>query len=127
MYDDNKLHRSEFYFSLLQLLRIFSGLINQSMADLKSLAAKSNVIIGGLRSRRSGHFPELAGAAVALENNWDMLVARQAGFGGALLGRIERRLEEIESLRDGVSLLGVLAAYILPGEDLISTLRPLTV
>lgn len=55
MYDNDKLQRSEVYFSLLQLLRIFSEWITSSRADLGKLVEASR---NDLRYYSTTHMPE---------------------------------------------------------------------
>lgn len=106
MYDDTKLQRSAFYFSLLQLLRIFSVLINQTTADMESLAREHLKKLDDVRIGWGvyvGTTWEFAKEAPVIQQNWDAVLALQRQAGSSLVDRISRKVDEIESLRDGVS------------------------
>ncbi|KAI1318210.1 hypothetical protein F5Y16DRAFT_392142 [Xylariaceae sp. FL0255] len=93
MYDNNKLERSELYFGLLHLFRIFSSYINDSMTDFKRMVAMSRDAI---------HHSPSKDAQEIMRKNWDAVADRQKRLGEELLGRINNRIAEIESLRDGL-------------------------
>ena len=95
------------YFTALQVLRIMTEQINETVDCLTTSQPKFDgtinyfVSVGNVSTVDRKH----------LHENWDTLTAimkrRQAG----LLERIQRKTQEVESLRDGVWLLS------LPLED----------
>lgn len=89
MYDDAELRRSRFYFSLLQLLRIFSTSISRSMRDLDELACQFMEA-------------EPVGCRRDIRRDWDIILARHKRSGDQLLERIGQYTEDVKSLRDGV-------------------------
>lgn len=100
MYDTPKLDRSAFYFSLLQLLRIFIVIIKQTTTDLSRVIQDYSE---GL-DRVQGWNPTLqfAEEAPIIQKNWDIVLKRQKDSETLILGLINQKIEEIESLRDGV-------------------------
>ena len=107
MFDDSTLELSEFYFTLLQTLRIASEWINETSRDLAHLVARIDHL----------HFSSddspvsfLSGAAEMKQaqkkvnrENWESVLAHHQSKCSRLLDRIARKQEEIKSLRDGVS------------------------
>jgi hypothetical protein len=105
MYDDVTLKRSEFYFELLQLLRIFSEWISASVSDLEALATDTSQ-----NFRYWGGEP----ATKVVRRNWDIVLELQRKPANELLGCIQRKTAEIESLRDGVSLGLIIPVFSTP-------------
>jgi hypothetical protein len=109
MYDNDDLERSQFYFSLLQMLRIFSEYIIRNMEDLKLAATLSNQKV---RESRMGLIKpgdrvthqDFANASKIVAWNWEAVLALHATEGRALLDRIARHIATVESLRDGVRI-----------------------
>jgi hypothetical protein len=108
MFDNNSFTRSELYFATLQLLRISSEWIRGSMEDLESLAQGTEIYLfeiqAYLRPERDDHDPTTANVARVLRQNWKNVLAHQKRLGKPLLDRIEKKTEEVKSLRDGVGL-----------------------
>jgi hypothetical protein len=108
MFDDagSEFALSEFYFQVLQLLRIASEWIKESMDDLESLVRTLEV------NYIDPHIPEpfllgspQANKAVteAFRQCWTSVMSHQKRHGEALLRRIAKKQEEVKGLRDGVS------------------------
>jgi hypothetical protein len=104
LYDDILMQRSKFYFSTLQLLRIFSGMISAATEDLENLAKSSRIDLNCI-DEIDNHKPtsEFIRAREAAKRNWDAVISHQKKIGSALLDRISKKTVDIESLRDGVS------------------------
>ncbi|KAI1375396.1 hypothetical protein F4677DRAFT_460836 [Hypoxylon crocopeplum] len=80
MYDDDDLKRSQFYFSLLQLLRIFSEWITRNMDDLKLVAERSvarNEVPSILAACTGGYDAkeDFENAAKIVTRNWDFVLS----------------------------------------------------
>jgi hypothetical protein len=105
MFDNNSFSRSELYFTTLQLLRISSEWIRGGMEDLESVAEASvwdyNLPYGN-RVKRSPDDPTTLNICRVLQQNWKNVISHQKGLGKPLLHRIEKKTEEVKSLRDGV-------------------------
>jgi len=108
MYDSSRLQRSDLYFEMLQILRIFSGSIAQSITDLERLAGH----VRYCQECGLWKFPweELKeqDAVKVINFNWNKVVSMQKKAASAALHQIERKNEEIKSLRDGVSSYRIL-------------------
>jgi hypothetical protein len=97
---DESFEISKDYFTVLQLLRIFAECIQQSMDDLRAMQSEffSQYPTGNL-----SHCRHLSLAARrVLAQNWETVVDSQGEIGKRLLVRIDRKTEEVKSLRDGV-------------------------
>lgn len=119
MYDDTGTGcaLSESYFSILQILRIASEWVKESMDDLERLVAKIEEFYFFLDSIEGSQFvkndaflrldpahPEEAIASIkAFKESWAKVVSYQQEIDRALQARIEKKSEEIKTLRDGVS------------------------
>ncbi|CAI6340025.1 unnamed protein product [Periconia digitata] len=105
MYDDEKLQQSALYFSLLQLLRIFSESIERNVSDLENLVGKSQT---NLKERAVWYYQrsdEINREIATITQNWDVVLYRHKKAADALLARILRKTDDIKSLQDGVSWL----------------------
>lgn len=98
MYDDRNLQRSERYFSLLQLLRLFRDDIENSNRDLKHFRKE-------IYARDSWAPSPGKEEDKDVEYNWGRVLNHKMDRLDALLERIDRKTREIESLRNGVSCL----------------------
>lgn len=96
MYDDNKLRTSETYFTVLQLLRVFKDWATEPEDNIRLLANHLRLELG----REETQVPE---AEAMIDANWAMLLAHAHSLAEDITGRIERKINEVESLRDGVS------------------------
>jgi hypothetical protein len=100
---------SEFYFTVLQVLRIASEWIQESMDQLVRLAEDlEEAIINDdektLFPSRRYWPPEIKEPARdVFKHNWDCVISYQQRLGKGLLSRIDKKQEEVKSLRDGVS------------------------
>lgn len=104
MYDDEQLSQSETYFSILQLLRVFSQTITQGERDLQSLA---NTCCGSLKIdvQDSPEGAEEKEAIKIIMENWKMIMSSHGTHARQLRETINQKTEEFKSLRDGVRLL----------------------
>lgn len=95
MYDGPELQRSEGYFSLLQLLRLFRNNIEDSLKDLIHFRAEVRGMNGGpwLPGSRDNQY---------IAHNWEAVLKHKRRRCEELQDRIDRKIREIESLRDGV-------------------------
>lgn len=102
MYDDHNLSRSEMYFTADQLLRIFPEWVNELGPDLgcESLHEQisSQIVAAGLSLEANE--PQ---AYRVLEDNWKLLLRHAEASRKDILKLVERKRDEIQSLRDGVS------------------------
>jgi hypothetical protein len=88
MFDGPNFERSRSYFSALQLLRIFSDHIKETRKDLRT-----NLVHLERKGLKFGNFQET------------LRILRE--FEEMLLERIDRKTEEIKTLRDGVGRLTI--------------------
>lgn len=96
MYDDHKLNRSEIYFTVVQLLRIFEEWTAEPEDTIRTLRYHT---IYELKSRMNPSQPD---AQHIIETNWISLLTQAQTSKNKILGLIKRKRDEIESLRDGV-------------------------
>jgi len=100
MFDDNNFARSKLYFGSLQLLRVFSDWIEESQADFQQLFKDVFNQLNWEYKREKEHKIDTGAIIVALEKTAD----EHKILFKALLDRIKKKQNEIESLRDGVSM-----------------------
>jgi len=104
MFDDDDFRRSELYFGALQSLRVCSEWIEETLEDLKTAHADC---IEGLEMTMS--FAKdctlQRGDVKQLDSEWNGLRKKKEVDFQVLLQRIERKREEIKSLRDGVRIV----------------------
>ena len=109
MYDAQDLPRSELYFEILQILRIFSESIAQNVNHLENLSEIASLAATAkFRPQHSANRQEseyLANAQEVIAFNWTKVKSLQKTAATSLLVRLDRKIEEIKSLRDGVSKL----------------------
>ncbi|OTA56224.1 hypothetical protein K449DRAFT_399555 [Hypoxylon sp. EC38] len=99
-------HRSRFYFSFLQLLRISSERITRSMADLKSVAEQCDEQLSGRfysgssidRASKS----DFEATTKVITQNWSVVLSFHQKKGQELVDRINQNVKAVESLRDGL-------------------------
>jgi hypothetical protein len=108
MFDDagSEFALSEFYFQVLQLLRIACEWIKESMDDLKDLVdtLESNYMNPHLNVSFLPGSPQADKAVTeAFKQCWKSVMSHQQRHSEALLRRIAKKQEEVEGLRDGVS------------------------
>jgi hypothetical protein len=99
MFDDS-FEVSRSYFTILQLLRIFSDSIHQSVEDLRQMKNKFSYKFptGELYEVKLLSLP----TRQIIAANWEKVLSFQQQTGTELLSRIEKKTEEVKSLRDGV-------------------------
>lgn len=110
MYDSREFQLSEFYFAILQILRIASEWIQESMNDLRRLVDGIENEHFSIERKHKITFlpdtPETQRSAVKVfKRNWESVISHQERIGVDLLDRISKKREEVESLRDGVSFI----------------------
>jgi len=94
---DTSFQRSRIYFQTLQILRIFTQMIERTRRDVECLNPHVNP---GLPFTKSGYRPSEDATILA---NWDILWEFYTQKEEYLLKRISNKTEEVKSLRDGVS------------------------
>jgi hypothetical protein len=92
-------YRSRLYFKVLQILRIFSEAIQETKTDMRAVC--------NLTLQVPVHGPFLRadpsrGTGEILCHNWEVVTGRLDKAAALLLERIDGKVEEIKSLRDGV-------------------------
>ncbi len=108
MFDCSDLRLSQFYPIVLQVLRKAADWIQESMEDLHRMVDDMERLYFSPNTGRLATFlppePEAQDAAIAVfKQNWESVRSHQQRLGKALLARIIRKQEEVESLKDGVS------------------------
>jgi hypothetical protein len=97
MIDSNDLKLSGLYFAVIQILRIAAEWIQESMDELHSTVEDME------RLYLSSDSQDVT--IESFKRNWESVISRQRRIGIALLARVTRYQVEVESLRDGVSVL----------------------
>jgi hypothetical protein len=98
MFDDKGFPKSKKYFQMQQLYRIFNNYVEETIRDLQYQRES-------FMSEWDGNLePELRAALSDVGFEWEKSLAIQLSRLNVLLDRIRRKKEEVESLRDGVSL-----------------------
>lgn len=99
------LQQSAFYFSLLQLLRSSSVMINQTIEDFESPVPEHTKQLNYVRSWSTSrwYFDQ---EWPAVKKNWVIVLSFQAQKTSSLTNGISREVDELESLRDGKSFVG---------------------
>jgi len=105
MFDDS-FQLSEQYFTVLQLLRIFQSWIEETEVAMKELRANLTGQYDTWQVWRKVHAPEdeieWPLNTENLEANWDKVEAFFQDQVNGLKSRIQRKKDEVESLRSGV-------------------------
>lgn len=96
MYDDHNLNRSETYFTVEQLLRIFEEWTSDPEDDIHTLLHQTAY---EMKSRVKSREPEVQSI---IESNWNELLSHAQASRNKIIVLIERKRNEIHSLRDGV-------------------------
>jgi len=116
MVDDNDLHLSKFYFTVIQILRIAAEWIQESMDDLRrTVDDMERLYLLQTADRMATFLPAAATNRTrdayieTFRHNWKVVIEEQERIGTVLLARIAARTLETESLRDGVSLPNISA------------------
>jgi hypothetical protein len=101
MYDDHKLRRSESYFMVIQLLRVFRDWVNTAHPGLRELSDEWENCIKAQDYTRSDDYQNAQNIIV---KNWETLLSYSQDLTDQLLSHIDRTTEEVISLRDGVNI-----------------------
>jgi hypothetical protein len=120
MYDDSKLSVSEFYFFVSQLLRFASEWIRESVHDLRVLVQdleyKHFSPAEKLRRPEASFLPdspEAQSAAIkCFKQNWAAVLSHHQKLADSLLDQIRKQQDEVDRLREGVSIRLLVAAEI---------------
>lgn len=111
MVDTVDLRRSEFYFTVIEILRISADWIRESMDSLhQTVNDMERLYLCSIANGQSATFcpptsQDPSGAAIRVfRKNWQSVISQQQRVGDALLSRIDKQLEDTPSLRDGVRL-----------------------
>ncbi|KAK1830202.1 hypothetical protein QBC39DRAFT_354430 [Podospora conica] len=107
MFDNSELRLSEFYFTLLQTLRIASEWINEATYDLKQMVEYIERSFFSPNSTSIASFlsgtAEMQQAQITINRqNWESVLVHQRRAAARLLDRIAKKQEEVKSLRDGL-------------------------
>lgn len=105
---DSSFARSRLYFTVLQALRIFSEWIQESERALQQLRGDFDKAVHSVTKQRNGGDEWSSGEGPLpfkreIDEMWNDLLAYHGSSSRCLLGRIEKKNEEIKSFRDGVS------------------------
>lgn len=99
---DSGFERSRIYFKTLQILRIFTQMIERTRRDVELFNPQVSVSDWMLPLMRS-KYNRTRGEDAALLANWDILWSFYVQKEEYLLRRLLNKTEELKSLRDGVS------------------------
>ncbi|KAM7212717.1 hypothetical protein V8F06_011917 [Rhypophila decipiens] len=108
MIDRSGLQLSEFYFTMMQTLRIASEWIQESMDDLRHMVNDMERLY--LSPQTPEGFPTFLPLDATkrdefirvYRSNWNSVLLHQQNIGSELLSRIAKKQEELKSLRDGL-------------------------
>ncbi len=110
--DDNESRLSKFYFTVIQILRIASGWIQESTDDLRRTVDDMERLYFLQTADEMATFlpstPEMGTRDAAIQTfkqNWESVILDQQRRAVALLSRIAVKQEEIVALRADVSLV----------------------
>ncbi|KAI9168065.1 hypothetical protein HJFPF1_04209 [Paramyrothecium foliicola] len=98
---DSKADKSVLYFQVLQILRLFSDSIRTALRNVEALSQN-------VRKPASKDYwfeetyPHTKDTHRILEHNWGIVKRRQKEASDKLLTRLERTINEVKSLRDGL-------------------------
>src|SRR4051812_46369678 len=100
MFDNSELEVSEFYFTLLQTLRIASDWIHETTNDLAYMVEKIEQLYFSPNSTSTASFlsgtAEMQQAQISINRqNWESVVANQRLAAARLLDRIAKKQEEV--------------------------------
>ncbi|KAI1452189.1 hypothetical protein F4805DRAFT_471046 [Annulohypoxylon moriforme] len=104
---DSTFERSKLYFTVLQILRVFSEWIQESERELQQLRRDFDVNIQSTTARRGSIASNHGTAPPAMfmkeiDEAWEELIALHNSSSKSLLDRIEKKEMEIKSFRDGL-------------------------
>lgn len=91
------------YFKTVQLLRAFSSSVRETLESLELLVREARDIRQS-KVRYHRDYPHMSTTAAILNRNWNIVLRKQSVASKRILARLERLMEEVNGLRDGVSL-----------------------
>lgn len=108
MFDNDQFSKSDQYFTALQVLRICSDWIKQVNQGLKTLHSQIDISKASLDDdsdddTNAHTAQDKEDERKRLDEMFSILMAENEVRSRPLLDRIERKVEEVKSLRDGVS------------------------
>lgn len=95
------------YFKTVQLLRAFANSVRDTSESLDLLARDARDIRQS-KVRYHRDYPHMSATTAILHRNWNIVLRKQTTASKRILVRLERLMEEVNGLRDGVSLTRVL-------------------
>jgi hypothetical protein len=98
MFDDKPFPKSQLYFNMLQLSRLFIGCIEETIRGLHHL---HDLFMSHPYLKREGDYLRKDLNKLSIE--WLNLIESREPKLQVIVDRLRRKKEEIESLRDGVS------------------------
>ncbi|KAK0619489.1 hypothetical protein B0T14DRAFT_566335 [Immersiella caudata] len=106
MFVENNLQLAEFYFSVLQILRIAASWIQESMDDLGRTVDHIEWLCydsspAGASSDSTLNYDQDPTVEV-FRQNWESVKTHHRRLGDALLKRIEKKQEQVKGLQDGL-------------------------
>ncbi|KAK0611713.1 hypothetical protein B0T14DRAFT_334170 [Immersiella caudata] len=108
MVDTSDLKLSDFYFAVIQILRIAAEWIQESMDHLRHTVDDMERLYLATTSdpQFASFLPASADSRdvmlIVFKQNWESVMQEQRQIGNALLGRVAKKMEETKSLRDGL-------------------------
>lgn len=101
MFDDDLFSRSKTYFQMQQLCRIFGAIIEETIRDIEDFKEDTLSRVGNSYDERFQGFER---EFKYLSNEWDKYTAGQIAKLTEVLELVQKKREQVESLRDGVSI-----------------------
>jgi len=113
---DREFRLSQFYFSILQILRIFTDTIEETQKEVEHTRRQFEAYFEPQFNSRARGFKNIFGDTdeeelskiqtfrAMIDSEWGRVTSFQKGLATNLIEHIKKKSEEIESLRDGVSL-----------------------
>lgn len=120
MIDGSDLQLSDFYFTIIQILRIAADWIQESTDDLRCTVGDiERLYFSPITTKDFATFLPLdpSGRDAEIESfkqNWGSVMSKQQRIAATLFSRIAKIQEETKSLRDGVSLTSGTLAFTPP-------------
>jgi hypothetical protein len=104
MFDDDSFSRSKNYFQMQQVCRMFGTSIEETMRDIEEFKAK---VLSWVKHDYSWRYDRPEGFEhefKGLSTEWDKYTTGQITKLKVVLELVQKKREEVESLRDGVSI-----------------------
>lgn len=99
---DLSFDRSGTYFTVLQALRVFTDTITEAHNSIEIMKQRWSWRFPGRSSTNTTHFDKMT--QEILNQNWEKLIAEHWRLERGLLDYIDKKSNEVKSLRDGVSV-----------------------